>query len=104
MERVTQAIWPFHKQECLRNEFADAVEESEPKFAAWMRKHGKQATLKDDEIDRQDLRHITLYETDNFTHGISPIKGQVVLLGQDILLWRFLCKRDVFSRDHVAFL
>lgn len=50
---ILQAIWPFHRQECLKNEFADAVEEAEPKFAAWMRKHGKQATLKDDEVDRQ---------------------------------------------------
>lgn len=47
-----QAIWPFHRQECQKNEFADAVEEAEPRFAAWMRKHGKQATLKDDEVDR----------------------------------------------------
>lgn len=47
-----QAYWPFHKQECVKNEFADAIEQSEPKFAAWMRKHGKQATLKDDEVER----------------------------------------------------
>ena len=49
---VLQAYWPFHKHECVKNEFADAIENSEPKFAAWMRKHGKQATLKDDEVDR----------------------------------------------------
>ena len=48
-----QAYWPFHKPECKRNEFADAIQEKEPKFAAWMRKHGKQAVLKDDEVDRQ---------------------------------------------------
>jgi len=28
------------------------VEESEPKFATWMRKHGKMAVMKDDEVDR----------------------------------------------------
>lgn len=28
------------------------IEESEPKFANWMRKHGKLAVLKDDEVDR----------------------------------------------------
>ena len=28
------------------------VEEQEPKFARWMRKHGKLAVLKDDEVDR----------------------------------------------------
>ena len=44
--------WPFHKPACKRNEFADAVEEAEPKFAAWMRKHNKMAVMKDDEVDR----------------------------------------------------
>jgi hypothetical protein len=47
-----QAYWPFHKSECRRNEFADLIEESEPKFARWMRSHGKVAVLKDDEVDR----------------------------------------------------
>ena len=28
------------------------MEEQDPKFALWMRKHGKMAVLKDDEIDR----------------------------------------------------
>ena len=28
------------------------VEKDDPKFAKWMRKHGKLATLKDDEIER----------------------------------------------------
>ena len=44
--------WPFHKVSCRRNEFADAVEESETKFATWMRRHGKMAVMKDDEVDR----------------------------------------------------
>ena len=39
----------------MKNEFADALDEAEPKFAAWMRKHGKQATLRDDEVDRSAL-------------------------------------------------
>ena len=47
-----QAYWPFHKSVCKRNEFADALEESEPRFARWMRKHGKIAAIKDDEVDR----------------------------------------------------
>ena len=47
-----QAYWPFHKTQCRRNEFADMVEEQEPKFARWMRQHGKLAVLKDDEVDR----------------------------------------------------
>ena len=28
------------------------MEGQEPKFAAWMRRHGKLAVLKDDEVDR----------------------------------------------------
>ena len=47
-----QAYWPFHRLACHRNEFADAVEDAEPKFASWMRGHGKLAVLKDDEVDR----------------------------------------------------
>lgn len=47
-----QAYWPFHKTQCRRHEFADLIEESEPKFARWMRAHGKLAVLKDDEVDR----------------------------------------------------
>lgn len=47
-----QAYWPFHRTECKRNEFADLVEGQEPKFARWMRKHGKMAQIKDDEVDR----------------------------------------------------
>ena len=47
-----QAYWPIHKPECLRNEFADATEASDPKFARWMRQHGKLAVLKDDEVER----------------------------------------------------
>jgi hypothetical protein len=42
-----QAYWPFHRAACRRNEFADAIEASEPAFAAWMRRHGKQAVLGD---------------------------------------------------------
>lgn len=47
-----QSYWPFHRRECRRNEFADLIEDSEPKFASWMRSHGKMAVLKDDEVDR----------------------------------------------------
>lgn len=47
-----QAYWPFHRLHCKRNEFADAMEEADPKFASWMRGHGKMAVLKDDEVDR----------------------------------------------------
>ena len=41
-----KAYWPFHKSVCRRNDFADAIESTEPKFASWMRKHGKIAVLK----------------------------------------------------------
>ena len=47
-----QSYWPFHRAWCRSNEFADAIEATEPRFARWMRKHGKQAVLKDDEVDR----------------------------------------------------
>jgi hypothetical protein len=40
-----QAYWPFHKSACRRNDFADAIEQQEPQFAAWMRKHAKLAVL-----------------------------------------------------------
>jgi hypothetical protein len=47
-----QVYWPFHRDECSRNEFADCIEDAEPAFAKWMRKHGKLAVLKDDEVNR----------------------------------------------------
>lgn len=47
-----QAYWPFHRDECHRNEFADCMENTEPAFAQWMRKHGKLAVLKDEEVNR----------------------------------------------------
>jgi len=40
------AYWPFHREFCRKNDFADALHQSEPSFAAWMRKHHKQAVLK----------------------------------------------------------
>ncbi|KAF6254870.1 hypothetical protein COO60DRAFT_1641961 [Scenedesmus sp. NREL 46B-D3] len=49
---MSDAYWPFHKSTCRRNDFADAIEQQEPQFAAWMRKHGKLAVLQDDEVDR----------------------------------------------------
>eukprot|EP00889_Picochlorum_renovo_P001331 jgi/Picre1/28361/NNA_003767.t1 len=50
--KCQKQYWPFHKSNCKRNEFADAIEETEPKFATWMRRHGKIAVMKDDEVDR----------------------------------------------------
>ncbi len=47
-----RAYWPFHRAACRRNEFAEAVEATEPRFARWMRGHGRLAVLKDDEVDR----------------------------------------------------
>ena len=52
--RCQRAYWPFHKAWCRRNDFADQIEATEPKFAKWMRKHGKQAVLKDDEVERME--------------------------------------------------
>eukprot|EP00205_Picochlorum_sp_RCC944_P001663 CAMPEP_0182608080 /NCGR_PEP_ID=MMETSP1330-20130603/2602_1 /TAXON_ID=464278 /ORGANISM="Picochlorum sp., Strain RCC944" /LENGTH=345 /DNA_ID=CAMNT_0024826781 /DNA_START=49 /DNA_END=1086 /DNA_ORIENTATION=+ len=50
--KCQKAYWPFHRSQCRRNDFADSIEAVEPKFASWMRKHGKIAVLKDDEVDR----------------------------------------------------
>lgn len=59
--KCQKAYWPFHREWCRRNDFADAIEKTEPKFARWMRKHGKQAVLKDDEVDRIE-RKVCTYE------------------------------------------
>ncbi|EFJ47481.1 hypothetical protein VOLCADRAFT_91842 [Volvox carteri f. nagariensis] len=40
-----------HKS-CRPNEFADAMEDSDPRFASWLRRHGKQAILRDVEVER----------------------------------------------------
>ena len=45
--KCQKTYWPFHKAFCRKNDFADATEGTEPKFARWMRSHGKQAVLKD---------------------------------------------------------
>lgn len=47
--KCQKTYWPFHKAFCRKNDFADATEGTEPKFARWMRSHGKQAVLKDGE-------------------------------------------------------
>jgi len=52
------SFWPLHRSECRGNEFADAVESQDPKFAAWMRRHGRQAVLKDDEVERLERARV----------------------------------------------
>lgn len=47
-----QSAWPFHRPHCQANEFADAVEAAEPRFGAWLRRHGRQAALGDGEVAR----------------------------------------------------
>ncbi|KAG2432003.1 hypothetical protein HYH02_013074 [Chlamydomonas schloesseri] len=49
-----KAYWPFHRQHCRRNEFADVVEQGggDTRFAAWLRRHGKQAVIGDAEVER----------------------------------------------------
>ena len=54
--KCQRAYWPFHKSACASNDFADALEHTEPRFARWMRKHGKVAVLKDDEVDRLERK------------------------------------------------
>mmetsp|Transcript_10172 Transcript_10172/g.21196 ORF Transcript_10172/g.21196 Transcript_10172/m.21196 type:complete len:291 (-) Transcript_10172:157-1029(-) len=58
--KCQKAYWPFHKEWCTRNDFADVIEKHEPKFAKWMRKHGKQAVLKDDEVNRLERKVATM--------------------------------------------
>ena len=45
--KCQKAYWPFHREWCRRNDFADEIERTQPKFARFLRKHGKQAVLKD---------------------------------------------------------
>lgn len=47
-----RSYWPVHRAVCRANDFADAAEPVDPKFARWMRKHGKLAVLRDDEVER----------------------------------------------------
>ena len=47
-----QAYWPFHRSACRPNDFADAVEADDPRFSAWLRRHGRQAALRDGEVER----------------------------------------------------
>lgn len=45
-----RSYWPFHKEHCKINEFADSLEDEEPEFARWMRQHRKLAVLGDEEV------------------------------------------------------
>ena len=47
---------PFHKRWCKSNHFADAVEKDEPEFASWLRKHGRQAVVRDADVARMQVR------------------------------------------------
>ena len=48
--KCQRAYWPFHRAECVRNDFADAVADAEPAFARFLRKHGKQAVVRDENV------------------------------------------------------
>lgn len=61
--KCQKAYWPFHREWCRRNDFADALEKTEPKFAKFLRKHGKQAVLKDDEVERIERQGFQVVET-----------------------------------------
>lgn len=72
-----RAHWPFHKSACSRNEFADAVEEGDEKFAAWLRSHGKQAVLKDDEVDRIERAAAAACGTQSREEVIAGMYGRL---------------------------
>lgn len=42
----------MHASRCRRHEMADALEPTDPVFAAWMRTHGRLAQLKDSHVER----------------------------------------------------
>jgi len=48
--RCQRQYWPEHGPRCARNDFADAAEARDPRFAAWMRRHGRQAVLRDADV------------------------------------------------------
>lgn len=57
---ASQAYWPFHRDACKRNEFADVLEasQSDPKFAQWMRDHGKRLFLTCSPLPMFSLPHL----------------------------------------------
>ena len=62
---------------CRRNEIADAVEDSDAKFATWLRKHGKQAVLKDDEVDRIERAAAATCGTQSREDVIASMYGRL---------------------------
>jgi hypothetical protein len=67
-----QAYWPVHKEFCRPCEFADAIDETEPRFARWMRRHGKLAVLKDAQVERLERA----------SQGLGPRWGGSTALGR----------------------
>ena len=85
--KCQKTYWPFHRAFCRKNEFADATEGTEPKFARWMRSHGKQAVLKDGAFSEKAKKRGSLsfqficflqeraamYDVNPAKHFLSPI-------------------------------
>jgi len=106
--------WPFHKAACTRNEFADMIEEGDQKFATWLRAHGKQAVLKDDEVDRIERAAAAACGTQSREEVISSMYGRLdpkpegtiqyvsrVTCSVIALVYVMGCP-DVCCRDHAA--
>lgn len=62
---------------CRRNEIADAVQDSDAKFATWLPKHGKQAVLKDDEVDRIERAAAATCGTQSREDVIASMYGRL---------------------------
>eukprot|EP00667_Euglena_gracilis_P014077 EG_transcript_14567 len=73
-EECRKEYEPFHKRWCKQNQFADAMENDDPKFAEWMRKHGRQAVIRDEDVYR--MQHKEVWEMDEM-YGKAQYVPQV---------------------------
>lgn len=62
-EECRKEYEPFRKRWCKQNQFADAMENDDPKFAEWMRKHGRQAVIRDEDVYRMQVVAMSFQQT-----------------------------------------
>lgn len=90
---------PFHKRWCKQNQFADAVEKDDPKFAEWMRAHGRQAVIRDDDVYR--MQHKPVWDMDEM-YGKAQFVPQVPDYSQSELDLMKQRKREEVEQKHQA--